>query len=132
MIPKKIIDILGGNVIGEVRKLIDKVVTTKAEKQQLLNELTEIEVRYKAEAEKQLTERLKADMASDNFLSKNIRPFSLLFFMLLMLIMVLGNGAGWLNVDQSYIQMVKDVLMTMIAFYFGGRTTEKIFNLKKK
>ncbi len=132
MIPKKIIDILGGNVIGEVRKLIDKVVTTKAEKQQLLNELTEIEARYKVEAEKQLTERLKADMASDNFLSKNIRPFSLLFFMLLMLIMVLGNGAGWLNVDQSYIQMVKDVLMTMIAFYFGGRTTEKIFNLKKK
>ena len=132
MIPKKIVDILGGNIIGEVRKLIDKVVTTKAEKQQLLNELTEIETRYKAEAEKQLTERLKADMSSDNFLSKNIRPFSLLFFMFLMLIMVLGNGAGWLHIDQSYIQMVKDVLMTMIAFYFGGRTTEKIFNLKKK
>jgi hypothetical protein len=129
---KKIIDLLGGNLLSEVRKIVDNVVTTKEEKMKLQNELTRVENEFKEKYEHELTERLKADMSSDNFLSKNIRPFSLLFFILLMSIMVLGNGTGYLHIDNSYISTVKEIIMTMIAFYFGGRSAEKIINLKKK
>ena len=83
---------------------------------------------YKAE-QNNLTDRLKADMSSDSWLSKNIRPMTLL--------MILGGyftfammSAFNYDTNQSYVQLLGQWGMLVMSFYFGGRTLEKIMDMK--
>jgi hypothetical protein len=83
---------------------------------------------YKAE-QNNLTDRLKADMSSDSWLSKNIRPMTLL--------MILGGyftfammSAFDYDTNQSYVQLLGQWGMLVMSFYFGGRTLEKIMDMK--
>ena len=83
---------------------------------------------YKAE-QNNLTDRLKADMGSDSWLSKNIRPMTLL--------MILGGyftfammSAFDYDTNQSYVQLLGQWGMLVMSFYFGGRTLEKIMDMK--
>jgi hypothetical protein len=76
-----------------------------------------------------LTDRLKADMSSDSWLSKNIRPMTLL--------MILGGyftfammSAFDYDTNQSYVQLLGQWGMLVMSFYFGGRTLEKIMDMK--
>jgi hypothetical protein len=83
---------------------------------------------YKTE-QNNLTDRLKADMGSDSWLSKNIRPMTLL--------MILGGyftfammSAFDYDTNQSYVQLLGQWGMLVMSFYFGGRTLEKIMDMK--
>ena len=78
-----------------------------------------------------LTDRLKADMASDSWLSKNIRPLTLIailtgYFTFAML------SAFDKNTNQAYVELLGQWGMLIMSFYFGGRTLEKIIDMKAK
>ncbi len=113
------------NVVGEA---IDRNVTNQAEKLALYNELQKI----LNEQEKELTARHAADMASDSWLSKNVRPFTLIVLLALYLIFALCDALGWLHVATAYIDMLEQLTMLVMAFYFGMRGIEKIsYNITK-
>ena len=83
---------------------------------------------YKTE-QNNLTDRLKADMSSDSWLSKNIRPMSLIaiFFGYFLFAMMSAFG---LNANESYVQLLGQWGMLIMGAYFGGRTIEKLAEMK--
>jgi uncharacterized membrane protein len=85
---------------------------------------------YKTE-QNNLTDRLKADMGSDSWLSKNIRPMTLIFILLAYFIFAMMSAYGH-NANQSYVELLGQWGMLIMSFYFGGRTLEKIMDMKAK
>ncbi len=78
-----------------------------------------------------LTDRLKADMASDSWLSKNIRPLTLIFILLAYFIFAMMSAYGS-NANEKYVELLGQWGMLIMSFYFGGRTLEKIMDMKAK
>ncbi len=123
-------------------KLLDKFIpdpTAKAEAQLKLAQMAqEGELAkmandagmYKTEQDN-LTGRHQADMSSDSWLSKNIRPMTLvaIFSGYFIFGIMDANGA---HVNESYVKLLGEWGMLVMSFYFGGRTLEKIIELKSK
>jgi len=78
-----------------------------------------------------LTERLKADMGSDSWLSKNIRPMTLIAILAGYFTFAMMSAFG-METQESYVQLLGQWGMLIMSFYFGGRTLEKIIDMKKK
>ena len=79
----------------------------------------------------ELTKRLQADMGSDSRLSKNIRPMTLVF--ILITYTVFGLMSAWdIEVNSNYVELLGQWGMLIMSFYFGGRTLEKIIDMKSK
>ena len=79
----------------------------------------------------ELTKRQSADMMSDSWLSKNIRPMTLIF--ILLTYTVFGMMSAWeIEVNNNYVELLGQWGMLIMSFYFGGRTLEKILTLTKK
>ena len=85
---------------------------------------------YKAE-QGNVTERHKADMGSDSWLSKNIRPMTLIFILVAYFIFAMMSAYGH-NANQSYVELLGQWGMLIMSFYFGGRTLEKIMDMKAR
>lgn len=81
----------------------------------------------KAEAQ-ELTKRLGADMASDSWLSKNVRPGTLVYILTAYLLLALLDGSG-LKVAESYVTLLGQWGMLVMSFYFGGRSVEKVMEI---
>ena len=80
--------------------------------------------------QEELTKRLQADMGSDSWLSKNIRPMTLVF--ILVTYTVFGLMSAWdIDVNNNYVELLGQWGMLIMSFYFGGRTLEKIIGMKK-
>jgi uncharacterized membrane protein (DUF106 family) len=79
----------------------------------------------------ELTKRLEADMASDSWLSKNIRPMTLIAILAGYFIFA-GLSAAKIDVNSEYVQLLGQWGMLIMSFYFGGRTLEKIMDMKAK
>jgi len=79
----------------------------------------------------ELTKRLQADMGSDSWLSKNIRPMTLVF--ILVTYTIFGLMSAWdIEVNNNYVELLGQWGMLIMSFYFGGRTLEKIIDMKSK
>lgn len=78
-----------------------------------------------------ITERWTADMASDSWLSKNIRPLSLMAIFLGYFLFAMMSAFG-LNANEAYVQLLGQWGMLVMGAYFGGRTIEKLAEMKKK
>jgi len=78
-----------------------------------------------------LTDRLKADMGSDSWLSKNIRPMTLIFILLAYSTFAMMSAFDY-NTNQAYVELLGQWGMLIMSFYFGGRTLEKIMDMKGK
>jgi uncharacterized membrane protein (DUF106 family) len=79
----------------------------------------------------ELTKRQEADMSSDSWLSKNIRPMTLVF--ILLTYTVFGMMSAWdVEVNSNYVELLGQWGMLIMSFYFGGRTLEKIMDMKSK
>ncbi len=76
------------------------------------------------------TERWKADMGSDSWLSKNIRPMTLIAILGAYFIFASASAFGW-SVNESYVKLLGEWGQLIMLAYFGGRTAEKIFGAKK-
>ena len=125
--------IFGGaaeGVAGKLSNIVDKFVRTKDEKAQFEKEMTEIFIQAEAEQQKNVTERWKSDMASDNKLSKSVRPLTLIFLFVSTVLLI---DSGFINfaVDDEWKELLKMLLITITAAYFGGRSYEKGKSIKK-
>ena len=78
-----------------------------------------------------LTERLKADMSSDSWLSKNIRPLTLVFILGAYFTFAMMSAFD-LETRGNYVELLGQWGMLIMSFYFGGRTLEKIADMKGK
>ena len=78
-----------------------------------------------------LTDRLKADMGSDSWLSKNIRPMTLIFILVAYSTFAMMSAFD-LETNQAYVELLGQWGMLIMSFYFGGRTLEKIMDMKAK
>jgi hypothetical protein len=122
--------------IGE--KVLDRVLPNPEAKAQALAELTKIQNEGKlAELNadnienQELTKRLEADMKSDSWLSKNIRPMTLLIILAGYFIFAFMSAFG-LDANEAYVSLLGQWGMLIMSFYFGGRTLEKIVDMKGK
>ena len=79
----------------------------------------------------ELTKRLQADMASDSWLSKNIRPMTLIFILVVYTVFAMMSAFGH-NANEEYVTLLGQWGMLIMSFYFGGRTLEKILAMKEK
>lgn len=120
--------------IGE--KVLDRVLPNPEAKAQALAELTKLQNEGKlAELNadnienQELTKRLEADMKSDSWLSKNIRPLTMVYILSAYLVLALLDAAG-LDISDNFVALLGQWGMLVMSFYFGGRTLEKVMNMK--
>lgn len=122
----KIFQWLTGGVIKNIGNVIDKLTTTEEEKLLIKKQIQEILEKADTEAQAQVTERWKADMASDSFLSKNIRPLVLIYLTVIFTVLSFFDGnIGGFVVAEQYIPIFQSLLITVYGAYFVGRTWEK-------
>jgi hypothetical protein len=107
--------------------VIDNLHTSKEEKLAAELKIKELISNYEIEMEKQVTSRWEADMNSDSWLSKNIRPLVLAFLVVSTVLMIFID-AGTINfvVEAKWTDLLQIVLITVIGAYFGGRSLEKV------
>jgi hypothetical protein len=86
---------------------------------------------YKIE-QQGITDRWTADMNSDSWLSKNIRPLTMIFILSAYLLLAIGDGAEWFDVADNFVELLGQWGMLVMSAYFGGRTLEKIIDMKTK
>lgn len=130
---KKIWQWLTGSVIKEVGEVLDNLTTTKEEKLEAQRLITEILEKADKEAQEQVTERWKADMASDSKLSKNIRPLVLVYLTVIFTVCAFFDGnIGEFTIAEEYIPIFQTLLVTVYGAYFVGRSWEKAKSLVNK
>jgi hypothetical protein len=78
-----------------------------------------------------LTKRAEADMKSDSWLSKNIRPMTLIYILTAYLALAVMDAMG-LDISDNFVSLLGQWGMLVMSFYFGGRTLEKVMDMKAK
>tara|TARA_Y100001938_G_scaffold90027_1_gene123323 strand:+ start:245 stop:637 length:393 start_codon:yes stop_codon:yes gene_type:complete len=123
----KILSSGAGDLIKEVGGVIDNLHTSKEEKLEAERRIKAMIIGFEAEMQKQVTSRWESDMKSDSWLSKNVRPMTLIFLIVCTVLLIFID-AGFLefNVKDSYVDLLQLVLITVIGAYFGGRSLEKV------
>lgn len=127
-----------GALIDIGGKILDKVFPDPAQAEQAKLKLLEMQqngelAKLNADVSEQheLTERLKADMGSDSWLSKNIRPMVLIFLLLAYTGFAIASMFDF-ETRANYVELLGNWGMVVMSFYFGGRTFEKIADKVKK
>jgi hypothetical protein len=119
-------------------KILDKVFPDPAQAEQAKLKLLEMQqngelaqIAADTAEQQELTKRQQADMASDSWLSKNIRPGTLVF--ILVVYSTFAMMSAWdIEVNNNYVELLGQWGMLIMSFYFGGRTLEKIIDMKAK
>jgi hypothetical protein len=124
------------DIIGVGMKLVDKLIPDPAAKAQAQLELAKLaqdgklaDIQADINEAQELTKRQEADMASDSWLAKNIRPMTLIaiisgYFVFAMM------SAFDMDTNERYVELLGQWGMLIMSFYFGGRTLEKIMQMK--
>ncbi len=111
--------------LAEITKS-DAPAEDKVKLQQMIYDHQQVEM-------EQVSERWKADMSSDNKLSKSVRPLVLIFVIVCtMALIFIDSGFITFAVDDEWKELLQIVLLTVIASYFGGRSYEKGKSIGKK
>ena len=115
------------DLVKGVGGVLDNLTTSKEEKLEAERKIKELVAGYEIEMEKNITSRWEADLKSDSWLSKNVRPMVLIFLITCtMLLIFIDAGALNFEVKSSWVDLLQLVLITVIGAYFGGRSVEKI------
>ena len=115
------------DLVKGIGGVVDNLHTSKEEKLAAEAKINDLVMGYEAEMQKQVTERWKMDMASDSWLSKNIRPLVLIFLVVSTVLLVfIDAGVIAFEVKASWVDLLQLVLITVIGAYFGGRSLEKV------
>mgnify|MGYP003634702413 FL=1 len=123
---KKIADVAMNIASGDLKGAVEAInsdpnALTDAQREYALK-LIELDL----EDMKGVTQRWSSDMNSDSFLSKNVRPMTLIFLTVMTMVLIIGDSYGVdFNVDTSWIELLKTLLVTVFVAYFGGRSFEK-------
>jgi len=122
----KIFSAGAGELVKSVGGVIDNLHTSKEEKLEAERKIQELIANHEAKMEANITDRWTADMKSDSWLSKNVRPLVLVFLVVCTVLMIfIDAGAVAFNVEEKWTDLLQLVLMTTIGAYFGGRSLEK-------
>tara|TARA_R110000824_G_scaffold293368_1_gene481698 strand:+ start:415 stop:810 length:396 start_codon:yes stop_codon:yes gene_type:complete len=113
-------------LVKGVGGVIDNLHTSKEEKLEAERKIQELVANYEVQMEKEISSRWEADMKSDSWLSKNVRPL-VLIFLVISTVLLIFIDAGAINfiVEAKWTDLLQLVLITVIGAYFGGRTLEK-------
>ena len=115
-------------VIGIIKNLITK------ENPAVLSEFNSLQAGFEKEMEmlsieyeKTISDRWSSDMASDSWLSKNARPMTLIFLLIVISVFATLDSIDNLafQVSTTYIDLFKTLLVTVVVAYFGSRGMEK-------
>ena len=125
------------DILSVGMKLVDKFVPDPQAKQEAQLKLLEMQkngelaqLQADMNEQQELTKRLQADMMSDSWLSKNIRPMTLVF--ILMTYTTFAMMSAWdVEVNNNYVELLGQWGIIIMSFYFGGRTVEKVMGFKK-
>lgn len=124
-----------GGVMKPLESIIDNTTTNQEERGEIKAKIYDVLSNSMLAQEQELTKRLEADMKSDSWLSKNIRPLTLIFVLALYTSFSLTDGnIGSFNITDAYVELLGQWGMLIMSFYFGGRSVEKIMdkvNLKR-
>jgi len=81
---------------------------------------------------KSVSERWESDMASDSYLSKNVRPLSLMFLTVTTMVLIyLDSFDSTITVPNEWIELLKSLLLGIYIAYFGSRGLEKYKSIGK-
>ena len=126
------------DIINVGMKILDKVIpdpVAKAEAQAKLVELQQqgrlAELAADTAEAQELTKRQEADMSSDSWLSKNIRPMTLIAILVGYIVFAMMSAFD-LDTNKTYVELLGQWGMLIMSFYFGGRTLEKIMDMKSR
>ena len=119
-------------------KLIDKLIPDPEAKAKAQAELLKMqqegrlaELNADGLEAQEVTKRQQADMSSDSWLSKNIRPMTLIAILVGYFVFAMMSAFNY-NANESYVRLLGDWGMLIMSFYFGGRTLEKIMDMRSK
>ena len=114
------------DLVEGVGGVLDNLTTSKEEKLEAKRKMKELIANHEAAMEKNITDRWNADMNSDSWLSKNVRPMVLIFLIVCtMLLIFIDAGTIAFEVEEKWTDLLQLVLITVIGAYFGGRSLEK-------
>jgi hypothetical protein len=140
----KVLGIFSNDTIGKtIGGILDKIPDAGAKAEAKLawekeaarqtEYITQVAAEENKIAQDALSARLQTDMASDSWLSKNIRPICLIFLLLITLILAVLDSANFgFTVKESWVSLYKDLLMAVGSFYFLGRSVEKIQEIRNR
>ena len=113
-------------LVKGVGGVIDNLHTSEEEKLEAERKVKELIASYEVQMEKEISSRWNADMKSDSWLSKNVRPLVLVFLVVATVLMIFID-AGTIDfvVEPKWTDLLQLVLITVIGAYFGGRSLEK-------
>lgn len=127
-----------GAILDIGSKLIDKLIPDPEQKAKAQLELMQMQqtgelaqLNADVSEQQEVTKRAQADMASDSWLSKNIRPMTLIFILMVYTTFAAMSAAD-IEVNNNYVELLGQWGMLIMSFYFGGRTLEKIIGMKAK
>jgi hypothetical protein len=125
-------------ILGIGSKLIDRLFPDENQANEAKLKLLEMQqngglaqINADISEQHELTERLEADMSSDSWLSKNIRPLSLIAIFLAYFLFTMMSTFGY-NANESYVQLLGSWGQLIFGFYFGSRCLEKITEMRSK
>ena len=115
------------DLVKGVGGVIDNLHTSKEEKLEAERKIKELVANHEIEMEKNITSRWEADLKSDSWLSKNVRPLTLIFLVVCTTLLIfIDAGAINFEVKDTWVDLLQLVLITVIGAYFGGRSFEKV------
>lgn len=116
---KKLLTGSAKETVEAVANVVDRFVATPEEKEAVRKSI-----------EEEISKRWNADMLSDSWLSKNVRPLTLAAVMAFLILMTFFEGFGISNVNESWIGLWELVSITVIGAYFGARSYDKRTRVK--
>ena len=128
--------LLGGDTIKDIGKIVDDLHTSGEEKEEAKQKITQILAQAEQAAQAQVSARWEADMKHGSWLSKNIRPITLIFLTAIFTVLSIfdGNlqiGDKAFTIGAAYVPVYQTLLMTVYAAYFAGRSIEKVKQVAK-
>ena len=122
----------GGDTLKQVGDIIDNVHMSGEEKAEAKQKIESILIAAEQAAQEQVSARWEADMKHGSWLSKNIRPITLIFLTVCFVILSVFDGnLGEFTIGAAYVPVYQTLLMTVYAAYFAGRSIEKVKKVTK-
>ena len=119
--------LLGGDTLKDVGNIIDDLHTSGEEKLEAKQKLEQILINAEQAAQAQVSSRWEADMKHGSWLSKNIRPITLIFLTAVFVILSVFDGnLGEFTISDAYVPVYQTLLITVYGAYFAGRSIEKV------
>ena len=128
----KVTEVVTSVLKGDIGGAIDVISKSKElSEEQVKMALKELE--HDVIEMQEITKRWESDNLSDSWFSKNVRPISLIFLTVsLFIYIILDSSIEGFKVDEAWVDLLSSLLLLIYSAYYGGRSLEKIQNIRKK